>query len=91
MAISLDILMGLNGGEFIDSTTTGTTADNFKCLYFNEDSVLTALTDTEDNNLLTEWGLSGKTIGKGAVIGSASGYPLKTVTFSSGSGLLLKG
>jgi len=40
--------------------------------------------------VLTEWGISGKTITKGMIIAPASGKALKTVTLASGSVLLIK-
>ena len=56
----------------------------------NADCVFSALTDTDDNDVLSEWGISGKTITKGMIIAPASGKALKTVTLSSGSVLLIK-
>ena len=83
--------MGLNGGLFIDDTVTGTVDTDYRCVYANEDCVFSVLTDIEDNNLLTEWGISGKTIGKGSMLGSSHHVALKTITVTTGSVLALKG
>tara|TARA_R110000851_G_C13080364_1_gene565715 strand:- start:67 stop:342 length:276 start_codon:yes stop_codon:yes gene_type:complete len=91
MSITIDIMMGLNGGLFIDSTVTGTVDTNYRTVYVNEDCVFTVLTDVNDVDLIAAWGISGKTIGKGAMLGSLNKVALKTITVSSGSVLALKG
>jgi|AntRauTorckE5430_2_1112549.scaffolds.fasta_scaffold30164_2 hypothetical protein len=91
MSITIDIMMGLNGGLFIDDTVTGTVDTNYRCVYANEDCVFSVLTDINDVDLLAEWGLSGKTIGKGAMLGSSHHVALKTITVTTGSVLALKG
>jgi hypothetical protein len=48
------------------------------------------LTDVLDNDILAEWGLTGKTLTKGMVIAPASERPFKTVNVASGSVLLIK-
>lgn len=91
--MTLEELVALKGGKYADSgaTVTGTQATNYRFLVVNEDAVFTALTDMEDNNLVTEWGISGKTLKTGMVIAAQSGKALKTVTVASGSVLLIKG
>jgi hypothetical protein len=93
MSITIGNLVALKGGKFADSTATvtGTQATNYIYLVVNEDAVFTALTDLADNNLVTEWGITGKTLKTGMVIAAASGKALKTVTVASGSVLLIKG
>ncbi len=91
MNVTLDQSLAQKGQYLIDDTTTGTSAENYKVLVIREDSVLTALTDTNDTNILTASNFSGKTLVQGDVIGTGTDYPFKTVTFSSGSGFLIKG
>jgi hypothetical protein len=88
--MTIEELVALKGGKYVDTTITGTDSTNYRYLVVNEDAVFTALTDTLDTNLVTEWGISGKTITKGMVIAAASGKALKTVTLASGSVLLIK-
>lgn len=73
------------GGQdclFIDSATTGR---RFFCLVVNADCVLTVLTTAGGQNLLTQYGLSGKTIKQGMLIPMYNGDPIAAVTPSSGS------
>jgi hypothetical protein len=90
--MTLEELVALKGGKYADSgaTVTGTQATNYRFLVVNEDVVFTALTDLDDNNLITEWGISGKTIKSGMILAAASKKALKTVTIASGSVLLIK-
>jgi hypothetical protein len=88
--MTIEELVALKGGTFVDSTITGTNSTNYRYLVVNEDAVFSALTDTDDNNVLTEWGIATKTITKGMIIAPASGKALKTVTLASGSVLLIK-
>jgi hypothetical protein len=93
--MTIEETVALKGGIYADSgaTVTGTQATNYRYLVVNEDAVFTALTDLADtpNNVLTEWGLTGKTLKSGMVIAPASGLAFKTVTVASGSVLLIKG
>jgi len=93
MSITIGNLVALKGGKFADSTATvtGTQATNYIYLVVNADCVFTALTDMADNNVLTNWGLTGKTLKTGMVLAPASGKAFKTVTVASGSVLLIKG
>jgi len=88
--MTIEELVALKGGKFVDSTITGTNSTNYRYAVVNADCVFSALTDTDDNNVLSEWGISGKTITKGMIIAPASGKALKTVTLASGSVLLIK-
>ena len=88
--MTIEELVALKGGKLVDSTITGTNSTNYRYLVVNEDAVFSALTDTDNNNVLSEWGISGKTITKGMIIAPASGKALKTVTLASGSVLLIK-
>lgn len=72
---------GGNGMLFIDSEVTGKC---FHTLVVNADCVLSVLTDTQDTNLLTDYGLSGKTLTTGMVI-TTNGFSIKNVTPASGS------
>jgi hypothetical protein len=89
--MTIEQLVALKGGLLVDDTTTGTASTNYIYLVVNEDCIFTALTDVDDNNVLTEWGLATKTLTKGMVIAPASKKAFKTVTVSSGSVLLIKG
>ena len=59
--MTIEELVALKGGKFVDSTITGTNSTNYRYAVVNADCVFSALTDTDDNNVLTEWGISGKT------------------------------
>lgn len=78
----LSKILGGNGMKFIDAASTG---NRFYCLVVNADCVLTTLTSAGGQNLLTQYGLSGKTIKAGMVIPLFNGDPIAAVTPSSGS------
>lgn len=75
-------ILGGNGMKFIDAAS----ADNtFYCLVVNADCVLTTLTSQGGVNLLTQYGLSGKTLKQGMLIPAFNGDAIAAVTPSSGS------
>ena len=90
--MTIEELVALKGGKYADNgaVVTGTIATNYRFLVVNEDCLFSSLTDILDNNILTEWGLTGKTLTKGMVIAPASERPFKTVSVASGSVLLIK-
>jgi len=49
------------------------------------------LTDQDDTDVLAEWGVSGKTITKGMILGPKGDKAFKSVVVSSGSVLLIRG
>lgn len=75
-------ILGGNGCKFIDSASTGNT---FYCIVVNADCVLTTLTSQGGQNLLTQYGLSGKTLKQGMIIPCFQGDLIANVTPSSGS------
>lgn len=75
-------ILGGNGCKFIDAASTGNT---FYCIVVNADCVLTTLTSQGGQNLLTRYGLSGKTIKQGMIIPCFNGDLIADVTPSSGS------
>lgn len=72
---------GHSGMKFIDAAVTN---QSFHTLVVNADCVLSALTDNNGVNLLTTYGLSGKTLKSGMII-NTQGSPIKNVTPASGS------
>ena len=72
---------GHKGMLFIDAAVTN---KKFHTLVVNTDCVLTVLTDNEGVNLLTLYGIGGKTLKAGMII-NTNGSPIKNVTPSSGS------
>jgi hypothetical protein len=73
------------GGQdmlFIDSAVTGR---RFFALVVNADCVLTTLTTVGGQNLITQYGLSGKTLKQGMLIPMFDGDPIENVTPSGGS------
>jgi hypothetical protein len=91
MAITLENLVGMEGGLYTDGTVAATSSDNYQFLVVNEDAVFTTLTDQEDTNLITAWGISGKTITKGMIISPKGETAFKSVVVASGSVLLIRG
>lgn len=75
-------ILGGNGCKFIDAASTGNT---FYCIVVNADCVLTTLTSKGGVNLLTQYGLSGKTLKQGMIIPCFNGDLIASVTPSSGS------
>ena len=75
-------MLGGNGCKFIDSASTG---NSFYCLVVNADCVLTNLSTVNGQNLLTQYGLSGKTLKQGMLIPAFNGDLIAAVTPSSGS------
>ena len=90
--MTIEELVALKGGKYADSsaTVTGTNSTNYRFLVVNDDVAFSALTDTDDNDIVAEWGIAGKTITAGMVLAPASGKPFKTVTITTGSVLLIK-
>lgn len=75
-------ILGGNGCLFIDAAVTGKT---FYALVVNEDCVLSTLTSKGSQNLLTQYGLSGKTLKQGMIIPMFNGDAIAAVTPASGS------
>ena len=75
-------ILGGNGMRFIDAATTG---NRFFCLVVNTDCVLSVLTSSGGQNLLTQYNLSGKTLSAGTIIPMFNGDPIAAVTPTSGS------
>jgi hypothetical protein len=75
-------MLGGNGCKFIDTASTGNT---FYVLVVNADCVLTTLSTVGGQNLLTQYGLSGKTLKQGMLIPAFNGDPIANITPSSGS------
>lgn len=90
--MTIEELVALKGGKYADNgaVVTGTISTNYRFLVVNDDCVFSALSDVLDNDILDEWGLTGKTLTKGMVIAPASERPFKTVNVASGSVLLIK-
>jgi hypothetical protein len=75
-------ILGGNGIKFIDASSTG---NRFYCIVVNANCVLSTLTTAGGQNLITEYGLSGKTLSAGMVIPMFNGDPIANVTPASGS------
>lgn len=75
-------MLGGNGCKFIDSAST---ANRFYVIVVNADCVLTTLTTANGQDLLTQYGLSGKTLKQGMLIPAFNGDPIANITPSSGS------
>lgn len=89
MSLTLDNLIGAKGVYYLQGTTahTSLTSKNIVALWINDDAVFTTLTDEDDNNIITQANLAGRTVGKGALIGCKGGKRFKAVTMSSGSAI----
>jgi len=75
-------ILGGNGIKFIDASSTG---NRFYCIVVNANCVLSTLTTAGGQNLISEYGLSGKTLSAGMVIPMFNGDPIANVTPASGS------
>jgi hypothetical protein len=75
-------ILGGNGMLFIDAASTG---NRFYCLVINTDCVLSTLTSAGGQNLLTQYGLSGKTLSAGTIVPMFNGDPIAAVTPASGT------
>jgi hypothetical protein len=75
-------ILGGNGCLFIDAAVTEKT---FYALVVNEDCVLSVLSSKGGQNLLTQYGLSGKTLKQGMIIPMFNGDAIAAVTPASGS------
>ena len=78
------LLGGFMSGKFVD-TTAPITASKYKFVYFQEDSVVSVFTGTDDSNQVTAWGISSKTIKAGVVLFAQGGQGIKALTLTSGS------
>lgn len=86
MATTTELLLGgFDKGKFTDSSAAITNG-KYKFVYFQEDSVLTTFTGTDNSDQLAAWGLSGKTIKAGVTLFAQGGQGIKALTFASGSG-----
>lgn len=75
-------ILGGNGCLFIDAASTN---NRFFCIVVNADCVLTTLSTVGGVNLITQYGLTGKTLKQGMTIPMFNGDPISNVTPSSGS------
>jgi hypothetical protein len=85
MSTTTELLLGgFQRGRFTDSSSAITNG-KFQFVYFQEDSVITTFTGTDDSNQLTAWGLSGKTVKAGVILFAQGGQGIKALTLASGS------
>jgi hypothetical protein len=77
-------MLGGNGCKFIDSTGAST-GNTFYVIVVNADCVISTLTSVGGQNLVNQYGLSGKTLKQGMLIPAFNGDPIAAVTLSSGS------
>jgi hypothetical protein len=88
MSVKSELLLGgFKIGKFTDSTSPVTNA-KYQFVYFQEDTVISVFTGTDNSNQLTQWGLSGKTIKAGVVLFAQGGQGIKALTLASGSAFL---
>tara|TARA_R110000737_G_C14268094_1_gene429864 strand:- start:51 stop:323 length:273 start_codon:yes stop_codon:yes gene_type:complete len=80
-----ELLISRNGQFFVDGDTTFTAAQKVAYIVVADDAVFTNLTDQADANLITQSGISGKTITKGMIISAKGGSYIKRVNVSTGS------
>jgi hypothetical protein len=85
MSTTTELLLGgLQKGKFTDSSAPITNA-KYQFVYFQEDSVITTFTGTDNSNQLTAWGLSGKTVKAGVILFAQGGQGIRALTLASGS------
>jgi hypothetical protein len=85
MSTTTELLLGgFQKGKFTDSSAPITNA-KYQFVYFQEDSVMTIFTGSDNSNQLTAWGLSGKTVKAGVILFAQGGQGIKALTLSSGS------
>ena len=77
-------MLGGNGCKFIDSTGAST-GNTFYVLVVNADCVIGTLTTVGGQNLVSQYGLTSKTLKQGMLIPAFNGDPIAAVTLSSGS------
>jgi hypothetical protein len=78
-------LLAANGCKHVSSADGATSGLDWYCMVVQEDSVITTLTETGSNNLLTSSGLGSKTLKGGAFITPTNGRLITNITLSSGS------
>ena len=77
-------MLGGNGCKFIDSTGASS-GNRFYVIVVNADCVISAMTTANGQDLVTQYGLSGKTIKQGVLIPAFNGDPIANITMTSGS------
>jgi len=82
--ILLEKILGGQGCLFVDSSAAAT-GKRFYALVVNDDCVLTTLLSAGNQNLLSTYNLSGKTLKAGTLIPMFKGDPIATITLASGS------
>lgn len=75
-------MLGGNGCLFIDGTSTG---NRFYVLVVNADCVINTMTTANGQNLVSQYGLTGKTLKQGMLIPAFNGDPIANITMTSGS------
>lgn len=75
-------MLGGNGCKFIDAASTG---NRFYVIVVNADCVISSMTTVNGQDLVTQYGLSGKTLKQGMLIPAFNGDPIANITPSSGS------
>ena len=85
MSTTTELLLGgFQKGKFTDSSSAITNA-KYQFVYFQEESVVSVFTGTDDSNQVTAWGISGKTIKAGVTLFAQGGQGIKALTLTSGS------
>jgi len=83
MSNSTEFMAGFTGSKVLSGTSANT--GRFQAFIVNDDAVVSACLDGDNNSLMTTLGLSGVTLRSGAFISVAEGVVIKSITLSSGS------
>jgi len=78
-------LVGLNGGQYYDSTATLT--GDWYAVEMNADTVISVLTETGAVDVMTEWNIASKTLSQGVVL-TPKREVFKSIALTSGSVIL---
>lgn len=85
----LDDIAG-NGGSYV-LTGTGSVTGVFRAFIVNDDAVINVMTDVNNADMKTIYGISGNpTLKSGMLITAASGGNIKTISLTSGSIILYR-
>jgi hypothetical protein len=85
MSTTTELLLGgFQRGRYTDSSSSITNG-RFQFVYFQEDSVVSVFTGTDNSNQVTAWGISGKTIKAGVTLFAQGGQGIRALTLASGS------
>ncbi len=88
MSTTTELLLGgFQKGKFFNSDISIING-KYQFVYFQEDSIVTEFTGTDNSDQLAAWGIGGVTIKAGVILFAQGGQGIKNLTLDNGSGFV---